>query len=315
MKCIASAPATIANLGPGFDIIGVALEKPRDLIEVKISEYSKVKIEAIDGIGSEEIPTDPRKNSATVAIMKALEITGVRKGVCVRIRKRVPIGVGLGSSGASAAAAVFAVNKLLDLNLATDDLIYCAAKGEEAIAGSPHADNVAPSLLGGACVIVSYEPLKVIKLNVPRLTAIVVTPNLKLGVKEKTKKAREILPRYVPLPDVVRQTSALAQLLLGLVRGDLRLIGKGVSGDIIVEPARKGFIPYFDEVKREAIKAGAYGCTISGAGPSLFALADKNNALKIAEKMAEVFESKNIRASYIITELSEIGARVELNPL
>ncbi len=295
-------------------MLGMALEEPRDVVEVILEEGGEgVVVESVEGVDAEHVCREPERNSAAAAVRAVLDRLGVKVGVRIRVWKGVPMSSGLGSSGASAAAAVYAVLKALGEEMSWDEMVWCAAQGEKAVAGAAHADNVAPALLGGVCAIVSYDPLRVIKMKAPEGVSVVIArPLIPMSREEKTKKARELLPSQVPFKKLVQQTCALTALLLGLAKQDYQLMGLGIAGDVVVEPARSKMIPGFNEVKKAALEAGAYGCTISGAGPSVFALASPDLAETVAAAMREAFSRAGVeRVETIITRPSNQGARGE----
>jgi homoserine kinase len=310
MEVKVSAPATIANLGPGYDIVGLALDRPRDVLKAKLSKVGRDSL-VVSGIGGETISPAPEKNSCAVAARAVLGAVG-RSDLCLEMElsKGVPPRMGMGSSGASSAAGVFAVNKLLGSPLGSDELIVCAMEGERAACGAAHADNVAPALLGGVTVMVGMNPPRVIRLDPPRdVCVVIVSPKMKVG-DEKTKLAREVLPKSVPLPTVVGQVSAFSALILGLMRGDPALMGRGISGDVIIEPARAKLIPGFGHLKRVALEAGAHGFSISGAGPSVFALCPPRRGKAIAEAVAGAFTEEGLESSHGCYRCGEEGAMV-----
>ncbi|MDI9643917.1 MAG: homoserine kinase [Candidatus Verstraetearchaeota archaeon] len=311
MKVIeVSAPATIANLGPGYDLMGMALDSPRDHLRVCLAEGGKDEIE-VEGIGGDSISAVPDLNAAMVAGRAVLRETGIRnRSLKMHLKKGVPPRMGMGSSGASSAAGAFAVNVLLGKPLNEMQVLKCAMEGERASCGAPHADNVAPSLLGGIILILNYDPLEVMRFKpVTGVEVVEVAPVVKLA-DNKTKKAREVLPSAVALATVVAQMSSFATLLMGVANGDPKTMGSGISGDRIVEPARAKLIPGFFEVKRAAIEGGAFGCSISGAGPSVFALSPAGKGTEIGERMKEAFMSAGVNSSFTIHKMSEEGAKV-----
>ncbi len=305
-----SAPATIANLGPGYDLMGMALDNPKDFLRASLIKSGKDEI-GVEGIGGDTISTDPDKNASFVAARAVLRRAGVTGyGLKMQLKKGVPPRMGMGSSGASSAAGAFAANVLLDSPLKEIEVLECAMEGERAACGSAHADNVAPSLLGGITVILRYDPLKVMKLRpLARVEVVEVTPELELA-QEKTRLAREVLPNSVMLGTVVSQMSAFALLLMGIMEGDPRMAGEGISGDRIVEPARAKLIPGFSEVKEGALKEGAYGCSISGAGPSVFALVPQGRGMQVGERMVDRFTAASVRSKFSVHRISEEGAKV-----
>jgi homoserine kinase len=310
LEVTVSAPATVANLGPGYDVVGLALDSPRDVLKLKLTKRGRNSL-VVSGVGGESISSAPERNSCMVAARAALEAAG--KGG-LRLEAELTKGVlprmGMGSSGASSAAGAFAVNHLLGDSFGGDELLACAMEGERAACGAAHADNVAPALFGGITVITGTDPPRVVRLDPPKnVSIVIVSPKVKVG-DEKTKTAREVLPKHVPLPTVVRQVSAFSSLLLGIVKGDLALMGRGVSGDVIVEPARAKLIPGFRDLKKTALDAGAYGFSISGAGPSVFALSPPEKGESIAKAVVKAFGDEGLESSYGCYNIGKEGAMV-----
>lgn len=304
------APATIANLGPGYDLIGLALDGPRDLIEVALEEGEGDSVE-IHGVGAESIPLDPKKNSAVVAGRAVLERTRMAHlSLRMKVIKGVPPRRGMGSSGASSAAGAYAVNFLLGTPLSNEEVLQCAMEGERAACGSLHADNVAPALYGGITLISSFEPIRVIRFEpIKDVEIVLLTPDVEVG-NEKTRLARELLPSHVPLHILVRQVQAFGNLLVGLIKGDPDLMGKGISGDVVVEPARARLIPKFNDLKECALSAGAYGFSISGAGPSVFALCPEGKGNKIGVLLTSLLEKEGVVSRYSVHRSVGEGVRV-----
>ncbi|MCB0558074.1 MAG: homoserine kinase [Lewinellaceae bacterium] len=299
------APATVANVAVGFDILGFALEKPGDEIIARFSDTPGLKITKITGAEG-KLPLEVHKNTAGVAALKLLEHLGEEQlGVELEIHKKMPFGSGLGSSAASAAGAVMAVNELLRRPLDKRALLPFAVLGEQVADGAYHADNVAPSLIGGMILIRSNETLDVHRLPVPAgIHATVVYPHVEI----LTKDARDVLSTTVSLKQCIHQTGNIAGLLVGLYQSDLDLIGRSLN-DVIIEPQRARLIPHFHEVKSAALKAGALGCSISGAGPSLFALsANSLIAEEVGRAMKRVFDTVGIQNDLFISPINQEGA-------
>jgi homoserine kinase len=262
----AFAPATVSNVACGFDVLGFALESPGDRVTATLTT-SGVTIETIEGDDG-RLPRDAAKNTAGVAALALLTKLDERRGVALTIRKGLPLSSGLGGSAASAAAAVVAVDAVLGAHASLDTLIACALEGERLGAGSAHADNIAPCLCGGFVLVRRPNPPDVIRLPVPAgLTAVVVHPHIEI----ETAKAREMLGTMVPLSDAVRQWANLGAFVDGLHRSDFAQISRSLE-DTIAEPRRAPLVPGLPAIKRAAIEAGALGCSLSGSGPSLFAL-------------------------------------------
>jgi homoserine kinase len=268
----AFAPATVSNVACGFDVLGFALEAPGDEVTAGFapSGVGAVTIAAITGPGGDDgrLPREAARNTAGVAAQALLTALGERRGVVLRIAKGLPLASGLGGSAASAAAAVVAVDALLDARAPLDLLIACAIEGEGLGARSAHPDNIAPALCGGFVLVRHPDPPDIVRLPVPpELTAAVVHPTLEI----ETAKARALLGGTVPLADAVRQWANLGALVDGLHRGDFALISRALE-DTIAEPRRASLVPGLAAIKRAAVEAGALGCSLSGSGPSLFAL-------------------------------------------
>ena len=295
---IARAPCSTANLGPGFDVFGLALDAYYD--EIKLTKKGKGII--IESSGS--VPLQPEKNSAGLVILEMTKKFKIKTGLRVKIKKGVPAGFGMGSSAASAAAAAIAFNSLFNLNLDKNTLVKFAGIGEKASAGSIHYDNVSASVLGGF-VIVRTEPLDVIRIEPPKdLVLCVAIPKI-IVPKKKTKVSRGVLPKQVKLYDYVKNLSNASAIAVGFAKKDVELIGHSIK-DIIVEPARKHLIPGFDKVKTNALRAGALGVTISGAGPSVISFTAKSaDHKKICKAMEMGFASANTKCTTIICRPSK----------
>ncbi len=306
---VASAPATVANLGPGFDVVGAALEEPRDRIEVELVAEPSVAVQ-VKGTYASEVPGG-EGNVCYVVAREVLKKAEHRGGLRITLFKEVPPASGLGSSGASSAVTAFAVNKALGEPLTFMETLLSALEGERFAAGAPHADNAAPSLFGGIVFIYSYKPLRLLRVDPPQEVDVVIVTPLIRWTEKKTYLARQVLPKRISLKKMVKQLGGLVPLVAGIAKGDPQLIGEGVNMDFVIEPARAKLIPKFKEVKRAALKAGAYGCSISGAGPSIFALAPPQASSSIAKAMANVLESSSIVYKMLITKFSREGARIE----
>ncbi len=301
------APSTVANVACGFDVLGFAMEGIGDTISISKTPTAGISIE--HGKGCKGIPTNPQKNVIGVAVNALLESLGYteKAGFRFKVSKNVKPGSGLGSSASSSSAAVFGVNELLGNPYTKRDLIKFAMKGEEAASGLPHADNVAPSLLGGFTLVRSYEPLDVVSLTYPEsLYTTVVHPQIEV----KTSDSKKILKRKVDLRDAITQWGNVGGLVAGLAQSDFGLIGRSLQ-DVIAEPTRSMLIPLFKEAKEAAFKEGALGASISGSGPSIFALSFSR---KIAESIAiafnNVYASNNILAHVYISKINPIGAEI-----
>ena len=297
------APSSTANLGPGFDVFGLALDAFFDQVKL-----SKKKQNGISIISDNKIPTNPSKNTAGVVIKEMKKRFKIKDGLEIRIKKGVPAGYGMGSSAASAAAAAVAFDKLYKLNLDQNSLVKFAGMGEKASAGSIHYDNVAASVLGGF-VIVRTNPFDVIQISPPKNLALCVAiPKIPIPAK-KTKVSRGVIPKKVKITDSVQNLSNATAMVAGFVKNNPEIIGNSIN-DVIVEPARKHLIPGFNHVKKNAIVAGALGVTISGAGPSVIAFAKKSSNLKkICSSMEKGFKKAKIESQTIICKPTN-GAKV-----
>ena len=278
----AFAPATVSNVACGFDVLGFALSSPGDEVTAWIAPTG-VRIDDI--VGDEgRLPREAARNTAGVAAQALLTAFGAQRGVALSIRKGLPLASGLGGSAASAAAAVVAVDRLLDLGASIETLVACALEGERLGAGSAHADNIAPAICGGFVLVRVPNPPDIIRLPVPAgLTAVVVHPDLEI----ETAKARALLGDTVKLCDAIRQWANLGALVDGLHRGDFAQIARALE-DTIAEPRRAPLVPGLAAIKRAAVDAGALGCSLSGSGPSLFALCRSQSA---AEQVAAAMTS------------------------
>lgn len=297
----ARAPSSTANLGPGFDVFGLALDAFYDTVTL-----SKQK-SGITIITEDSIPVSPSKNTAGLVVQYMQKKFKTKGGVQIRIKKGVPAGFGMGSSAASAAATAVAFDKLFGLGLDGNTLVECAGVGERASAGSIHYDNVSASVLGGF-VIVRTKPLDVLKIAPPSdLRLVVAVPKIAVPAK-KTEVSRSVVPKQIALSDSVINLSNAAAIVAGFVQKDSDLIGESIH-DIIVEPARAHLIPGFNSVKKNALKAGALGVTISGAGPSVISFATKkHNLSKIANAMKKGFASAKTDCTVVICKPSD-GAK------
>jgi homoserine kinase len=301
------APASVANVACGYDVLGFALEKPGDEIVVKFSKNPGLKITKITGT-SKKLPLEVEKNTAGTAAQKLLESLGKTDlGIEMEIHKKMPFGSGLGSSAASAVGGAMAVNELLGRPFAKKDLLEFAVIGESIASGAIHADNVAPSLLGGFTLVRDSNTLDVAQLKFPEgLFAAVVYPHIEI----LTAEARAILSSTVPLKSMVQQSANLGALIIGLYNGDFDLIRRSLK-DVIIEPQRSKLIPHFYDIQKAALDAGALGCSISGSGPSIFALCDDENIAKNAGiQMSKIFTQNNIQSELFISPINQEGVKV-----
>jgi homoserine kinase len=300
------APATVANVSCGFDVLGFAVNSPGDEVELRFAIKPGVTIKQITG-DQGMLSYDPMQNTAGIAIVKFLEHLQIDRGVEMVLHKKMPLGSGLGSSAASAVAGAFAANELLDRPLKNEDLVKFAMEGELIACGSAHADNVAPSMLGGFVLIRSYEPLDIVRIPTPvSLYATIVHPHIEI----KTKDARELLRKQILLKDAVAQWGNVGGLIAGLMMSDYDLISRSMH-DAIVEPIRSLLIPGFKEIKRSALEAGGLGSGISGSGPSIFALSSSAaTAETVGERMKDELNKIKIDSDLYVSKINHKGPQV-----
>jgi len=304
-RCVrAFAPATVSNLGPGFDALGLALMEPGDEVVARFAPGRGVRVVKITGDAG-RLPKDSDRNTAAIAAALTLKHAGVDAGVELEVHKGLPLGSGLGSSGASAAAAAFAVNALVGSPLRRHELVPGCVEAEAAVSGR-HADNVAPALLGGLILIRSLDPPDLLRLPVPDgLTIAVVTPACEVA----TRDARAALPEAVALHRLVRGSANLAAFASACFSGDLGLLSRCMEEDVITE-SRAGLIPGCRAVISAALAAGAVGSSISGSGPSIFALCrSASGAREAAHAMAEAFAREGLSSTAVVSPADCPGAR------
>ena len=297
-KITVRAPSSTANLGPGFDTFGLAIDAFYD--EVTLTKTKK----GITIVTDDNIPTNPENNTAGLVVKNMKKKLKIKNGVEIQIKKGIPAGFGMGSSAGSAAATAVAFGKLFKIKLNSNQLVEFAGFGEKASAGTIHYDNVAASVLGGF-VIVKTNPLNVISIDPPtNLRMCVAVPKIDVP-KKKTKVSRGVIPKKVKLTDAVLNLSNASAIVAGFIKKDPELIGNSIK-DVIVEPARQHMIPGYKQVKQNALKAGAYGVTISGAGPSVIAFSKNSFDLKkISTAMAKGFKTANIECQTIVCKPSK----------
>jgi homoserine kinase len=296
-------PATVANLVCGFDILGMALNDPQDIMEMSLTEEPGIRIRHTDGY---DLPSDPAQNVAGAALLDLLHAMEKPVGIDLSITKLIKPGSGLGSSAASSAGAVVAANYLLNNCFSKTDLVRFAMAGEKVASGVKHADNIAPCILGGVTLIRSIFPLDIIPLSAPPMFVTVVHPQIEV----RTSDARQILRKEVLLKDAIRQWGNIAGLVSGFLQNDYDLIGRSLE-DVIIEPVRSILIPGFDDVKKSCREAGALGGGISGSGPSIFMLSrEASVAEKIAVIMQDIYKSLGIDYKTYVTTLNTKGVRI-----
>ena len=291
------APATSANLGAGFDVFGLALKEPYDIVDVTRIPEKNVRIKLVEGY---EIPLEPEENTGGYVALRMIEDFDLPEGVELRIWKRIKPKSGLGSSAATAAAAAYALNKLFDLSLSREKLVEYAALGELISAGSPHPDNVASAIYGGFTIILSRNPLKIYAVDPPADLGVVIV--LPVVEKASTKKAREILPKMIELERYIYNVGMAATLAAGMSLGNVEMIKEGMN-DVVVEPvrAKAGIIPEYEEVKELGRHLNA-GIAVSGAGPAIIGVIEKERRKVLAKELEKLYTSRGYGCSVYITE-------------
>jgi len=300
------APATASNLGPGFDVLGLALERPGDVVEVEPRNQPGVEI--VEVTGADSLSTDPGENVVGIAAQAALDRLEGGAGVRLWLHKQMPLGSGLGSSAASSVAGAVAVNALFGGTLTPDDLVACALRGEAAASGTAHADNVAPCVLGGIVLIRASNPLDLIPLPAPdALRVVLVHPHAEVLTAEARRLVAE---KRFSIGQAVANLGNVAALVAALHQGDLAMLGRSIS-DALVEPIRAPLVPAFAEVKAAALDAGALGCSISGSGPSVLSFADSDAAADtVATAMEGAFARAGLSSDRYVGPVNMAGARV-----
>jgi len=295
------SPGTSANLGPGYDVFGLALYEPYDIITITKEKRNDYKCEnetsnsttnsikdfikiSVEGVNCNEIPTEIDKNTAGVVAKKMMEDFKINESIHINIKKGIKPGSGLGSSSASCAGVAVAMNELFKLNLSKLELTKYASLGEAVAAGTPHADNVAPAIYGGFTMVVNYKPLEILHIPV-EFEVLVALPNIQIS----TKEARDILPEKVFIKDMVNNVGKACGMVYALHTNDIELFGKYMMQDVVVEPHRAPLIDNYKEIK-EKIKELAYGITISGSGPAIIILPKKENILEIKKILKETWD-------------------------
>ena len=302
------AHATVANLVCGFDILGLCLQDPYDVMEVSLLNERKVIIESTNGY---ILPLEPENNTAGAPLIEMLKEIEGEIGFHVRIDKKIKPGSGVGSSAASASGAVVAANHLLNNRFSKPDLVRFALFGEKVASGVKHADNIAPGIYGGLTLIRSIFPLDIVCLPTPDLFVTLVHPQIEV----KTSDARQILRKEVLLKDAIRQWGNIAGLVAGFVQNDLDLIGRSLE-DVIIEPVRSILIPGFDKVKFASKKVGAIGGGISGSGPSIFMLSENEQIAKnIETEMKHIYTEIDLTFHTYVTRINKSGVTIIENEI
>ena len=302
-KIIVRSPGTVANLVCGFDILGLALGDPYDIMEISPLDEPVVVIHNRDPFN---LPEDPEKNVAGVVLLSIMEKMGMKTGFELVIEKHIKPGSGIGSSAASAAGAAVAAHHLLGNIFTPYELVQFAMNGEKLASGVKHADNIAPCIYGGITLIRSIHPLDIVQVPAPDLYVTVIHPQIEV----RTADARQILRQQVLLKDAIKQWGNIAGLVAGFMKNDHDLIGRSLE-DVIIEPVRSILIPGFDEVKKKCKEAGALGGGISGSGPSMFMLSsDRSTAAEVEAVMKEVYSRIGIGYNTYITTINKKGVEI-----
>ncbi len=306
-KITVFAPATVANMACGFDVMGLAVNNPGDEVSMQLNDSGRLTIKSIKGDNG-KLSLDPKKNTVTVSTLNMLQHLGKSIGAEISLHKKMPLGSGLGSSAASSVAGVFAMNELLGRPFSRKELVPFAMEGERIACGSAHADNVAPCMLGGIVLVRSYDPLEIISLPVPKnLFLVIVHPQ----VEVLTRDSRAVLPKKIELKTGIKQWANTAALVAGLYMSDYALIGRAVE-DYVAEPARAKLLPHFLELKEMVLNNGALACSISGSGPSVFALCDnEKKARAIAARMKKFYSEKKIGSESFVSPVNTKGVQVK----
>ena len=299
------APATIANISCGFDIFGLCLDSPFDEIEIKKIANKKVIINSVKSEFS-NIPTIPSENTGGIPALMLIKDLDLDFGFEINIKKGIPLCGGLGSSAGTAAGVVYGINKLLNNHLSKDEIVKYALEGEKISSKTPHADNIGPCINGGFTIIKSTDPLELINIPVKDYYFSIIHPKIEIS----TKMARELLPENVKLKDAVKQWGNIASLVYGFTSNNIDLI-KSSMNDYIVEPIRSKLIPNYDDVKKTALNHGAIGCSISGSGPSIFAMSETyENSKIILSEMESVLNKHSILYHSYLSKINHKGIKL-----
>ncbi len=302
----AFAPASVGNVGVGFDVLGHALETVGDRVRLTATDHTDIRLISVSGVVS-DLPGEPTENTALRALLVMQRELSLDTGADVSIEKGIPMGSGMGGSAASAVAAVTAAAEFWSLDLTASQKLHFALQGEEAASGALHADNVAPSLLGGLVLCGPGDPPTATRLPVPdRISCVLVHPRIEI----RTREARKMLAPTVDLRDHVRQTMAISGFVAGCYRGDLEMIGRCLK-DFVIEPQRQSLIPGFHRVQAGAMGAGAIGCSLSGSGPSIFAWSKAGDAGAVRAAMLDGFAHEGVECDAWISQVDVPGARIE----
>lgn len=296
------APATSANVGPGYDIFALTLHEPHDEVTITLNNTGQLTFE-ITG-NHQEIPLNIHDNVATLAVMELLKRKNLQQGIHIVLHKNMISGGGLGTTGASASACIFGLNALLGLNLSPNEMIDIARMGEIASGGSPHADNVAAGILGGFVLVKSYHPIDVLKLDVPEIPIVLAV------IRKSQRTTRGFITYEIGQEKLKEQMARCARVIHALHTRDIEEFGRAISVDYIAEPVRSAAIPGYQEIKTKALNAGAYGFNVSGGGSSIFAVCPGSKIDTIANIMEEGFKGNPLFFGVIKTMASNTGVRI-----
>jgi homoserine kinase len=299
------APATIANISCGFDILGICLDTPYDEIEIKKISNKEVIINSIKSTFS-DIPVIPNQNTGGIPALMIIKDYSLDFGFEINIKKGIPLCGGLGSSAATAAGVAYGINKLLNNKLSEEEIVKYALEGEKISSKTPHADNIGPCINGGFVIIKNTNPLELINVSIGDYYFSVIHPKIKVS----TKMARELLPENIKLKDAVKQWGNIASLVYGFTSDNVNLI-KSSMEDYIIEPVRSKLIPHYDKVKESALKNGAIGCSISGSGPSIFSMSESyEDSKRILSEMEKVFNVHSISYHSYLSKINKRGITI-----
>lgn len=296
------SPATSANLGPGYDIFAMSLADPYDEMKIILDDTDEVKIEVEND--NQDIPTKLEDNVAGLAVLELLKRKNLKQGMTIRIIKNMCSGGGMGTTGASAGAAIYGLNKLLELNMSDNEMIDVARMGEVASGGSPHADNVAASIVGGFILVKSYDPVDVLKLDMPEFPVVLA------AIKKSQRTTRGFITYEIGQEKLKEQMARCSRIIHAVHTKDIKEFGEAFSVDHIAEPVRGAAIPEYKQVKENVLAAGAFGCQISGGGSSVIALCSPENIDQVAEIMEKGFENNPHFVQVYKTKTSNIGVQV-----
>lgn len=300
------APATVANVAVGFDILGFPVEGVGDVVTLTRIDKPIVELDPVGEVPP-GIPNDPLKNTATVGLIQWIKDQRLRYGFRVNLKKQIPLSSGMGGSAASAVGAIVAAGAFLDTPVPLENLLPYALMGEAVASGAAHADNISPCLFGGLTLTLSVDPPKIVRIPVPdSILCVLVHPHFQLS----TRAAREVLEKDISLKDHVHQSALMAGFIAGCCQRDLSLIRHSLR-DLIIEPQRAPLVPAFSAVQKAAMATGALGCSLSGSGPSVFAWTDSSeHAVKMEAAMVSAFGEGGLKADSWVSKVAVIGARI-----